>query len=99
LYAIKALYPEYFGALIDRDSLEHTVDVNTSYTKWVEDYGITREWIGDFPTVDIFNNYVRYCNENRYNSMGRNEFYKTLENDFNMSRKQRRDGFRYFVTL
>ena len=99
LPTIRALYPEYFGALIDRDSLAHTVDVNTSYSKWIEDYGITREWIGDFPTADIYNSYVRYCHDNRFSSMGRNEFYKTLENDFNMSRKQKHDGFRYFVTI
>jgi hypothetical protein len=82
ILAIKELYPEYFSLLVEPGSLEFTSEVNSSYTKWVTDYGINREWIGEFPTNDIYNNYMRYCIENRYNSMDKSRFYKTLENDF-----------------
>lgn len=96
--AIMNLYPEYFPANALPGSLEHTSDLNTAYTKWIEEYGITVEWIGDFPTTDVYLNYVRYCTENRLPSMGKKVFYRTLENDFNMSPRQRSDGHRYFRT-
>ena len=67
-----------------RGSLEYISELNTSYLKWIEDYNITKDWIGDFPTIEIYNNYVRYCIENRYNYMSRRLFFKTLANDFNI---------------
>lgn len=93
---IKELYPEYFT--IRRGSLEYMCDVNTSFTKWIEDYGITKEWIGSFPTIDIYHNYMRYCIENKCPSMGKKVFYKTLEYNFNMTRRQRSGGSRYFMS-
>ena len=59
-------------------------EVNTSYLKWKEDYNITREWIGDFPTIDIYHNYVRYCMDNHYPLMEKKVFYHVLETDFNI---------------
>lgn len=93
---IKELYPEYFT--IRRGSLEYMCDVNTSFTKWIEDYGITKDWIGSFPTIDIYHNYMRYCIENKCPSMGKKVFYKTLEYNFNMTRRQRSGGSRYFMS-
>ena len=98
LSAIKQLYPEYFAMSPDRGSLEYISDVNTSYLKWKEDYNIDKDWIGSFPTIDIFNNYMRYCVENRFPSLGKKSFYKILEDDFYMERKQRADGHRYFIS-
>jgi len=81
---IKGLYPEYFSR-DERGTLERISDLNTSYAKWVEDYGINKEWIGAFPTVDIYYNYVRYCTENKIESMDKSLFYDTLEKDFHLS--------------
>ena len=96
--SIRALYPEYFSTLPEVNSLEYISDINTSYRKWIEDLNITKDWIGDFPTVDIFNNYARYCIDNRLEGMGKKTFYRTLENDFGLTRKQRNDGQRYFIS-
>jgi len=98
LNSIRDLYPEYFSRIAEKGSLEYMSDVNTSYRKWIEDYGITSEWITNFPTVDIFNNYVRYCIENCLINMGKKLFYQTLETDFNFIRRQRSNGSRYFMT-
>lgn len=95
---IRALYPEYFSPMSEPGSLEYISDINTSYRKWIEDLNITKEWITDFPTVDIFNNYLRYCIDNRLENMGKKLFYHTLENDFCLSRKQRSNGYRYFIS-
>lgn len=99
LVAITALYPEYFAGLAEVGSLEHRSELNTSYTKWIEDYNITSEWIADFPTTDIYKNYVRYCMENHFPSMGKKYFYRTLEKDFNMIKRQKSDGHRYFMSV
>lgn len=98
LDAICKLFPEYFGSTSEVGTLERRCDLNTSYQKWVEDYGITLDWIGNFPTTDIFNNYVRYCNENNMLSMGKKLFYHTIEEDFCLIKKQRSGGYRYFVS-
>lgn len=97
---VKALFPEYFKSVTtDPGILECTVERNTSYTKWIEEYGINAEWIGDFPTSDIYNNYARFCIENRFNNiMGKKTFYKILSDDFRLVKKQKPNGFRYFVT-
>lgn len=94
--AIKQLYPEYFTPTPSKDSLEYISDVNTSYTKWLEDCGISSDWITSFPTSDIYNNYLKYCTENRFLSMGKKTFYATVEKDFNFVKKQFTDGHRYF---
>lgn len=99
LQALTSLFPEYFSNMIDPGSLEYTVEKNTSYMKWIEEYGITAEYITDFPTSDIYNNYARFCVENKFNNiMGKKTFYKLLAEDFHLVKKQKPDGFRYFVT-
>jgi hypothetical protein len=97
--AIKELYPEYFTVGALPGTFEYLNDVNTSYQKWIEDYNITPEWIGEFPTNEIYFNYVRYCNEVKRPSMGKKLFYRTLESDFNLIRRQKTDGYRYFFTI
>lgn len=92
------LYPEYFSRDSEPGSLEYVSDINTSYRKWIEEYGITKDWIEDFPTLDIYNNYVRFCMENRLRGMGKKIFYATLEQDFGLTKRQRADGFRYFIS-
>jgi Rha family phage regulatory protein len=98
LPALLDLYPEYFSHKSAPGSLEYISDLNTSYTKWIADYQITIDWISDFPTTDIYLSYKSYCTENHLLSMGKKIFYKTLEDDFGLSRGQRSDGFRYFKT-
>lgn len=96
--AIKEMYPEYFTLTGPTSNLEQISDRNTSYRHWLEDYGITKDWIENFPTSDIFNSYMRYCVENHLRGMGKKIFYATLESDFGLSKKQLADGKRYFVT-
>lgn len=97
--SIRELYSEYFSFTSEVGSLEYISDLNTSYLKWKEDYSITLEWIENFPTIDIYNNYIRYCTENLYVSMGKKVFYHTLETDFGLTKKQRSDGLRYFTPM
>ena len=94
--AIKELYPEYFTSTENKDSLEYICDTNSTYIDWINDCGITKDWLLSFPTNDIFNNYQRYCTDNKVTGLGKKTFYSTLEQDFNLGRKQRTDGFRYF---
>lgn len=97
LHTIRELFPEYFSTQPEPDSLEYISDINTSYRKWSEDYGINTDWITSFPTSDIYNSYMRYCTENKLPSMGKKTFYATLEIDYNFRRIQKSNGFRYFV--
>ena len=85
VHIIRELFPEYFSGASPGGSLEYASDLNTSFMKWIEEYSINREWIGDFPTMDIYNNYVRYCIENRLASMDKSLFYKALQYNFNIS--------------
>ena len=96
--SIRELYPEYFSARSEEYSLESLVDMNTTYTKWIQDYNVTTEWIGDFPTTEVYNNYVRYCMENRLPNMGKKLFYHVLERDYNLTKRQKSDGHRYFIS-
>jgi len=82
---LRELYSDYFSGSSPGGSLEHTSDLNTSFMKWIEEYGINREWIGDFPTIDVYNNYMRFCIENRLVSMDKTLFYRTLQTNFNIS--------------
>lgn len=97
--AIKELYPEYFTPQLQSYTLERYSDVNTTYSKWKEDYNITKEWITTFPTIEIFNSYKQYCTDHFYrHTMGKKQFYATLEWDFQLTRSQKSDGYRYFLT-
>ena len=94
--AIRELYPEYFSSAPAVGSLEYRSELNTGYKKWLEDMNITRSWITNFPTTEIFLTYANYCKDYRLPSMGKKTFFKTLEDDFGMTRSQRNDGYRYF---
>lgn len=94
--AIRELYPEYFSSAPAVGSLEYRSELNTGYKKWLEDMNITRSWITNFPTTEIFLNYANYCKDYHIPSMGKKTFFKTLEDDFGLTRSQRNDGYRYF---
>lgn len=85
LATIRELYPEYFEAYPRAGSLEHTSELNSSYVRWIEDYGIFKEMITEFPTIDLYNNYMRYCHENRMLGMDRKAFFALLEDDYNLT--------------
>ena len=65
-------------------SLEYAIELNTAYHRWVEDTGVTHEWLTEFPTAEIYYRYLRYTMENRMSSMSKSLFFKTLEVDFHM---------------
>lgn len=94
--AIRDLYPEYFSSAPAVGSLEYRSELNTGYKKWLEDMNIMKAWITHFPTTDIFLNYANYCKDYHLPSMGKKTFFKTIEDDFGMTRSQRHDGYRYF---
>lgn len=95
---IKELYPEYFSTTPDVRSLEYASDLNTTYKRWLEETGVTKEWLASFPTFDIYNDYLRYCRDTKCVSMGKKTFYKTLEYDFGFNKRQKSNGYRYFVS-
>lgn len=95
---ITAMYPEYFSRESDPDSLEYISDINTSYQTWIDTLNITREWIGNFPTKDIYDNYLRFCHNYNLMSMGKKIFYRIIEEDFGVVKRQLSDGYRYFMT-
>lgn len=78
------LFPEFFGSDSTIGSYEYVVSVNTSYQKWIENAGITKNWLKDFPTMDIYNHYLRYTVDNRMLSMSKKLFFEVLEIDFNL---------------
>lgn len=80
------LYPEYFNAEPTFGSLEYIVNLNSSYRKWIEDTGVTSEWLLEFPTNEIYYRYLRYTVENRLVSMSKKLFFETLEIDFHLRR-------------
>ena len=97
IQAIKELYPEYFSPVPIGSPIEKIVNENTSYAKWLEDFGITSEWIGNFPTTEIYHIYAQYCVEHLYNPLGKKTFFDRLAYDFGLIRKQKKDGYRYFL--
>lgn len=98
VYFIRELYPEYFSFQSYPGSLEYTSDLNTSYTRWKDDCGVSKDWLGYLPTTDIYYSYVRYCNDNHVMNMGKKTFYKALENDFCLTKRQKSGGKWYFMS-
>lgn len=96
--SIRDLYPEYFSHTPDPSSLEYLTDLNTVYLRWKDDIGVDKDWIGLLPTNEVYFNYLRYCKDVSAPSMGKKQFYKTLEIDFGVIKKQKSNGFRYFLT-
>lgn len=88
LATLRELYPEYFAASSRAGSLEHKSEVNSSYLRWTQNYNITDEWIREFPTLEIYNDYKSYCVENKLRSMDRKTFFTLLEYDFNLDNSQ-----------
>ena len=86
---IRDLYPEYYSSTSSIGSLEYRSNVNSGYQKWIEDLKITADWIHSFPTTDIFLGYMNYCKDYNFPWMGKKIFYKTLENDFRLSKRQK----------
>lgn len=95
---IRELYPEYFGNLPAPGTLEYISDINSAYRYWIDTLNITAEWITDFPTTDIYECYQRFCFNNHLLAMGKKKFYSTLSTDFHLSKRQKADGKRYFLT-
>lgn len=96
--SIRDLYPEYFSHTPDPSSLEYLTDLNTVYLRWKDDIGVDKDWIGLLPTNEVYFNYLRYCKDVSAPSMGKKQFYKTLEIDFGVIKKQRSNGYRYFLS-
>jgi len=61
---------------------EYDFEVNLSYRRWVSALDVDRDWIGLVPAYEVYSYYVGFCNHNRYKSMSKNLFYKTMINDF-----------------
>ena len=98
IHYLTDLYPEYFSHTSTPGTLEYISDINSTYQKWIDNFNIDREWIGSFPTQDIYINYLRFCHNNNYMSMGKKVFYRTIEEDFNLTKRQKANGYRYFMS-
>ena len=94
---IRDLYPEYFSRTSSIGSLEYRSNVNSGYQKWIEDMKINTEWIHSFPTTDVFLVYMNYCKDYNFPWMGKRNFYKTLENDFRLSKRQKADRYQHLA--
>lgn len=94
---IRDLYPEYFSRTSSIGSLEYRSNVNSGYQKWIEDLKITTEWIHSFPTSDIFLGYMNYCKDYNFPWMSKRYFYKTLEHDFRLTKRQKSDRCKYLA--
>ena len=93
---ISHLYLNTFPAIsFSIGSLEYRSNVNSGYQKWIEDLKITSDWIHSFPTTDIFLGYMNYCKDYNFPWMGKKIFYKTLENDFRLTKQQKAERHRH----
>jgi len=55
-----------------------------SYRRWVAALDVDREWIGIIPAYEVYSYYVGYCNHNKFRSMSKDLFYKTMINDYHL---------------
>lgn len=92
LPTLKNLFPEYFN-------VTGYISAVDSYRDWIETNDITYNWIVSNPTIEVFHNYTSYCVQNKIEPLGKKIFFRALEDDFKVSKKQRADGKRYFVEV
>lgn len=106
-YIVK-LYPEYFTEVTttstqnnkpqNKPQLNKDNSVST-IQKWINDNEINCGFLSEYPTVEVYEHYCEYCKEYGMNTTGRKTFFKYIEDDFQVTRKQRGDGCRYFVQI
>lgn len=105
-YIVK-LYPEYFTETTsitpqtEPQNKPHIHKDNSisSIQKWINDNEINCGFLSEYPTVEVYEHYCEYCKEYGMNTTGRKTFFKYIEDDFQVTRKQRGDGCRYFVQI
>lgn len=93
LECLKQLYPEYFSKRAAK------LPSTTSFYIWKDEPKVTKDYICSFPTVTLYRDYTDYCDSDLIVAVGKKTFYRLIENDFHLTRRQRTDGNRYFVEL
>lgn len=106
-YIVK-LYPEYFTEVTttstqnnkqqNKPQLNKDNSVST-IQKWINDNEINCGFLSEYPTVEVYEHYCEYCKDYGMNVAGRKTFFKHIEDEFQVTRKQRGDGCRYFVQI
>ena len=69
-----------------------------SFDEWIINCGITIDYLISVETTALYDNYYDWCIKNKEtNILGKKTFYKTISENFNLVKKQKADGKRYFV--
>lgn len=102
-YIVK-LYPEYFTEVTTTATQNNKPQLNknnsvSTIQKWINDNEINCGFLSEYPTVEVYEHYCEYCKEYGMNVAGRKTFFKHIEDEFQVTRKQRGDGCRYFVQI
>lgn len=109
-YIVK-LYPEYFGETTSTSAQNSTRSAQnnkpqlnkdnsvSTIQKWINDNEINCGFLSEYPTVEVYEHYCEYCKDYGMNVAGRKTFFKHIEDEFQVTRKQRGDGCRYFVQI
>lgn len=106
-YIVK-LYPEYFTELTttstqnNKQQNKPQLNKNNSVStiqKWINDNEINCGFLSEYPTVEVYEHYCEYCKEYGMNVVGRKTFFKYIEDEFQVTRKQRGDGCRHFIQI
>ena len=102
-YIVK-LYPEYFTEVTTTSTQNNKPQLNknnsvSTIQKWINDNEINCGFLSEYPTVEVYEHYCEYCKEYGMNVAGRKTFFKHIEDEFQVTRKQRGDGCRYFIQI
>lgn len=90
---LRRLYPEYLG---NRPAITFAMNDN-SFKAWVSDISGDKNYICSVPTAQLYSEYFCFCDFNSFLPMGKKIFYKSIENEFGLTRCQKSDDYRHFI--
>ncbi len=65
---------------------------------WINHDGLTVQDIMSIPTTDLYSKYVEWCKNNKCRDMiGKKQFFRSISEKYNLTKKQKSDSKRYFV--
>lgn len=73
---------------------------NQTILRWMKINGLTKEWLLKNSTGTIYDSYEKWSMKVKDNTaLGKKQFFKHLEEEFGLEKKQRSDGKRYFIAI
>lgn len=73
---------------------------NTELTQWIRFNNIDDLILTSTPTDVLFKNYLSWCENNKIKTrLGKKHFFAQIENKFDLIKKQKADGKRYFIKI